>query len=110
MWARLYLLYLLLFKTPRTEVLKFALRMEGRLRKHDAEYKGNSWHGATEFYLYNRYLIPATIKLSEIMDGYVPDGNGDLEQAVLDKAADVGNFAMMVHDVVIRQGKQYHGR
>ena len=78
----------------RPSVLAFAQAMERKLRKND--HRGG-WAQSSPKWLLSR-LREETRELSDALNG------ADLE--VLDEAADVGNFAMMIHDVVsARRGK-----
>jgi NTP pyrophosphatase (non-canonical NTP hydrolase)/uncharacterized coiled-coil protein SlyX len=81
--------------TPRSEVLEFADDMERKLREND--HKGG-WDGDEPKALLKR-LREEVDELAKALAS--PNRQND---RVIDEAADVGNFAMMIADVIRREG------
>ena len=87
---------------PRQAVEDFAIDMEVKLRAN--EYKGGWDDCDLEFLLEKlteekRELVVATRKFNDNHYSVSPP-NSQLKQRVIDEAADVGNIAMMISDIV----------
>lgn len=83
--------------TLRPAVAWFAQRLEAKLRAN--EHKGD-WHDIP----YIRLLWMLRREVSELQDALVmgPDGGVDTEN-VINEAADVANFAMMIATIAERE-------
>lgn len=73
----------------RKEVLEFAFDMEDKLKQND--YKSH-WQDETPSYLLNRMQE----ELNELRHSYM---NGKIGKAIIQEAADIANFAMMMADI-----------
>lgn len=84
----------------RDEVREFAQTMERRLASKDEERGGNSWKGMTPAALVERLHV-AGVDLVAAIDEADTAGTPPLSVrlAVITKAADLANFAMMIADV-----------
>jgi NTP pyrophosphatase (non-canonical NTP hydrolase) len=85
----------------RREVVWFADHMERKLRDND--HKGG-WSDSDPFLLLE-HLKEEVDELDEAVESYMQDPYKNLElmNRVIDEAADVGNMAMMVADVMNKQ-------
>lgn len=75
----------------RSEILWFAEQMERKLRDNDHKRK---WDECTQRYLVNRLFEEATELSRAVSEGR------ESEQSIIEEAADVANFAMMIADNV----------
>lgn len=77
----------------RPEVRKFAEAMELKLRKHDEDYSG--WGDLTSGSLYTK----ARQELTELANAILSyNGDNGSWNTILEEAADVANFLMMICD------------
>lgn len=74
----------------RPEVQLFAMAMETRLRENDAQKGEKGWDDISRWVLHEN-LVEEVGELRWAIDN-------DAEGNVLEEAADVGNFAMMIFD------------
>ena len=83
----------------RSTVRSFAEAMELKLRKHDGELGLRGWKDESPGWLTDRLRE----ELGELESALESLCSGIGNPA--DEAVDIGNFAMMVHDVVLRGNK-----
>jgi NTP pyrophosphatase (non-canonical NTP hydrolase) len=80
----------------RAAVLDFGSRMEAELRKHDGN---RTWDNTTPEWLLDR-LMQERDELRDAIIAWRRKNTPETRDAVRHEAADVGNFAMMIHDLM----------